>query len=145
MGYVDQGTRRFSTEFASLLDKHVVVRTTDDRIYRGRLVGYNSQDHSLVLADVEVGEGESYPLAVIYGHVIAEILLTEQPLDMEELARRLEEVFPKMVKYYPEARLITVMDRVKVTERGVEGSGPLAQRVKDVFDRFLEEWRRRKE
>ncbi|MBS7622009.1 Lsm family RNA-binding protein, partial [Candidatus Bathyarchaeota archaeon] len=61
--------------------------------------------------------------------------------DMEEFARRLEEVFPKMVRYIPEARVITVLERIRVTERGVEGTGPIADRVRSIFDKFVEEWK----
>lgn len=141
--YVDTASRRFNSEFSALLDKHVAIRMTNGQSVEGTLLGYESSRYSIILGNAKVPSGEAYPRLVIYGHVIAEIRLTEPPLDVEELAKRLEEAFPKMVKYYPEARLITVMDRVRVTERGVEGTGPIAERVKAFFERFLEEWKAR--
>ncbi|MEM0226721.1 MAG: Lsm family RNA-binding protein [Thermofilaceae archaeon] len=141
MAYVDTATRRFTSELSSLLDKHVVVRTTDGQSFEGTLLGYETSRYNIVLKDARAPSGETYPRLIIYGHAIAEIRLTEPPLDMEELARRLEEIFPKMVKYVPEARVITVMDRIRVTDKGVEGTGPLADRVRSIFEKFVEEWR----
>ena len=40
------------------------------------------------------------------------------------------------VKDYDEAGLIVVLERVKVSETGVEGSGPVADRVRAIFDRY---------
>lgn len=145
MSVVDRGTRRFSVEFSSLIDKRITVRTTTNRVYTGNLVGYSMSNYSLILSDAEDGDGNKYPRVVVYGHIISEILLMEQPLNMEELAKRLEEMFPKMIKYYPEAKLITVMDRVRVTDKGVEGSGPVAERVKALYERFIQEWKERQE
>ena len=141
MSYDDSAARRFNAEMSSLLDKHVIVKTVAGEKYEGVLLGYETSRYSVVLGDVRDPSGEVYPRVVLYGHVISEIRLTEAPLDMGELARRLEEVFPKMVKYMPEARLILVMDRIRVTERGVEGSGPIAERVRTIYERFVEEWR----
>jgi small nuclear ribonucleoprotein (snRNP)-like protein len=141
VSFVDSAARRFNAELSSLLDKHVVVRTSDGQSFEGILLGYETSRYNVVLKDARTPSGETYPRLIVYGHFIAEIRLTEPPLDMEELARRLEEVFPKMVKYMPEARVITVMDRIRVTERGVEGTGPLADRVRSVFEKFVEEWK----
>jgi small nuclear ribonucleoprotein (snRNP)-like protein len=141
VSFVDTAARRFNAELSSMLDKHVVVRTSDGQSFEGVLLGYETSRYSVVLKDARTPGGEVYPRLIIYGQVIAEIRLTEPPLDMEELARRLEEVFPKMVRYVPEARVITIMDRIRVTERGVEGTGPLADRVRSIFERFVEEWK----
>jgi len=145
MSYYDSATRRFGVEMGSLLDKHVVVRTVDGGTFEGTLVGYESTNYNIILKDARLSTGESYPIIVIYGRVISDIRLTEEPLDMAELARRLEEVFPKMVRYLPEARLIIVMDRIRITEKGVEGSGPIADRVRAIYEKFVEEWRSRQE
>lgn len=119
----------------------MVVRTVSGQSFEGTLLGYETSRYNVVLKDARAPSGEVYPRLIIYGHAIAEIRLTEPPLDMEELARRLEEVFPKMIRYVSEARVITVMDRIRVTEKGVEGSGPLAERVKSIYEKFVEEWR----
>ncbi|MEM1508534.1 MAG: Lsm family RNA-binding protein [Thermofilaceae archaeon] len=141
MAVVDTALRRFNAEFSSLVDKHVVVRTVNGDSYEGILLGYETSRYNIILRDARTSKGETYPRLIVYGHVIVDVRLTEAPLDMEELARRLEEVFPKMIKYIPEARVITVLERIRVTERGVEGTGPIAERVRSIFDKFVEEWK----
>jgi len=137
LSFVDVPSRRFAAEFSAMIDKMVGVRTVEGREYVGKLVGYDSSTLSLVLPDAKDSEGKEYPRLILYGRVVSEVFLVEAPLDLEELARKLEERFPKMVKYYPEARVIVVMDKIRVTERGVEGAGPIAQRVKDIFEEFV--------
>ena len=71
---------------------------------------------------------------------MAQILATEKPFDLKSLAGRLEKVFPTMVKLYEDQGFIWVMDKVKLTERGVvEGSGPAAERVQRVYEQFMSE------
>jgi hypothetical protein len=49
-------------------------------------------------------------------------------------------VFPTLVKLYEDKGFIWVMDKIKVTEKGViEGSGPAAERVQKVYDQFISE------
>jgi hypothetical protein len=45
-----------------------------------------------------------------------------------------------MVKLYEDQGFIWVMDKVKLTEKGVtEGSGPAADRVQRVYEAFMSE------
>jgi hypothetical protein len=45
-----------------------------------------------------------------------------------------------MIKLYEDQGLIWVMDKVKVTDRGVtDGSGPAAERVQKVYLQFISE------
>ena len=45
-----------------------------------------------------------------------------------------------MVKLYDDKGFIWVMDKVKLTEKGVvEGSGPAADRVQKVYEQFMSE------
>jgi hypothetical protein len=45
-----------------------------------------------------------------------------------------------MVKLYEDKGFIWVMEKVKVTEKGVvEGSGPAAERVQKVYEQFISE------
>ncbi len=144
MSYIDVGSRKFTAELSSMVNKKIIVHTSSNKSYTGTLLGYSTSNYSVVLSDAEDNEGHRYPRVVIYGHAITELFLVEEPLDMAELARRLEELFPRMIRYYPEAKLITIMDRVKVTENGVEGTGPIAERVKSIYEKFVTEWKERK-
>jgi hypothetical protein len=74
------------------------------------------------------------------GTVVSQILSADKPFDLKSLAERLDKVFPTMVRLYEDQGFIWIMDKIKVTEKGVlEGSGPAAERVQGVYDRFLKE------
>ncbi len=63
---------------------------------------------------------------------------SEKPFDLRALGERLEKVFPTMVRTYEDKGFIWVMEKIKVTEKGVtEGTGPAAERVQRVFTQFL--------
>jgi small nuclear ribonucleoprotein (snRNP)-like protein len=132
--------RRYANEVASLVDRNVVVVTTDNKTYMGTLLGVNTENLSLVLGNAKDPEGKVIPKAVISGGMVAQILSVEKAFDLSGLAERLERVFPRMVKLYEKEGFIWVMDRVKVTEQGVvEGSGPAAERVQKVHAQFISE------
>ena len=132
--------RRFNTEVAALIDTTVTVVTTDNKKYTGTLIGVNPENLNLVISDAEDSESHVFPRIVISGSTVARILSTQKAFDLRGLAERLERVFPRMVKLYEKEGFIWVMDRVKVTEKGVvEGSGPAAERVQRVYSQFLRE------
>jgi small nuclear ribonucleoprotein (snRNP)-like protein len=122
------------------IDKNVKVVTTRGTAYDGKLVGFDPSTLSVVLEDTSLGN-EKYSRAVIRGEAISEILLKEKPFDMKGLSDRLSKLFPNMVKYYEDAGFVTVMDRIRVTVEGVEGTGPMVDRVKKVYDQYVIEQR----
>jgi len=132
--------RKFFTEVAGLVDSSVVVVTTTGKTYGGTLVGVNPDSLSLCLADVKTEEDRVLHRVFLNGSVVAEILSVEKPFDLKALSERLEKVFPTMVRLYEDNGFIWVMDKVKVTEKGVvEGSGPAAERVQSVYAHFIGE------
>ena len=132
--------RRFNSEVAALIDTTVTVVTMDNKTYTGTLIGLNPENLNLVIANAEDSESRVFPRIVISGNTVARILSTQKAFDLRGLAERLERVFPRMVKLYEKEGFIWVMDRVKVTEKGVvEGSGPAAERVQRVYSQFLRE------
>jgi len=132
--------RKFFSEIAALLDKTVMVTTTDGKSYNGTLVGINPETLTLCLADAKDHEGRIIHRVFLNGNFVAQILAIEKPFDLKALASRLEKVFPTMVKLYEDKGFIWVMDKVKVTEKGVvEGTGPAAERVQKVYEQFLSE------
>ncbi len=44
---------------------------------------------------------------------------------------------PGDVKIYDDVGILTVMDKIKVSEMGVEGTGPLAQRVYEIYNEYM--------
>lgn len=133
-------SKRFSDEFAALIDKVVRVSTVQGIKLEGKLLAYNPSDYSIWLADVKNGGGNVIPKVFLSGNNILMIETMEAGIDMQKLAERLNRVFPNMVKYIKEADVILVMDRIRVTRSGViEGSGPAAERVQKVFEEFIKE------
>jgi small nuclear ribonucleoprotein (snRNP)-like protein len=132
--------RKFFAEVAALADKHVIVATTTGKTFSGTLIGINSDTLSLCLAEAKDEEGKTLHRVFLNGNVVAQILSVEKPFNIKALADRLEKVFPTMIKLYEDKGFIWVMDKVKLTEKGVvEGSGPAAERVQKVYDQFISE------
>ena len=132
--------RKFFTEITALMDRSVTVSTTTGKTYSGTLIGIHPDTLSLCLADAKDEEGKTLHRVFLNGNVVAQILSVEKPFNIKALADRLEKVFPTMVRLYEDKGFIWVMDKVKVTEKGVtEGSGPAAERVQKVYEQFTSE------
>jgi hypothetical protein len=94
----------------------------------------------LVLNDVE---GTGILKMIINGVFVKEIKLMEKPFDFKALSERLSKVFPGLVRIREDVGAIIVMDKIKVTETGVEeGSGLAADRVRVIYDEFMRENRK---
>jgi len=131
--------RRFFEELAGLVQKNVRVEDVKGNMYDGTLLGYDSNTLALCLSDVK-REGGKIHRVFLYGHTVSKISVVEHPFNLEGLAQRLERVFPKMVRLYPEAGVIVVMDKIRVGEKGVvEGTGPAAERVQNIYELFMKE------
>ncbi len=132
--------RKFFTEVAVLSERNVTVSTTTGKTFTGTLVGINPDTLSLCLSEAKDEKGKVLHRLFLNGNVVAQVFTTEKPFDLKALADRLEKVFPTMVRLYEDKGFIWVMDKVKVTEKGVvEGSGPAAERVQKVYDQFMDE------
>ena len=133
--------RKYFTEVAALADKTVAVVTTNGKIYNGTLIGINPDNLILSLADA-TESGKQLHRIILNGAIVAQISTAEKPFDLKSLAGRLEKVFPTMVKLYVDQGFIWVLDKVKLTEKGVvEGSGAAADRVQRVYEAFMSEAR----
>ena len=132
--------RKYFNEVAALAEKSVIAVTASGKKFNGTLIGVNPDTLSLCLAEAKDEEGKVFHRVFLNGHVVAQIISVEKPFDLKALADRLEKVFPTMVKLYEDKGFIWVMDKVKVTEKGVvDGSGPAAERVEKVFVNFIGE------
>jgi len=132
--------RKFFGEIAALLDKTIMVITMDGKKYSGTLAGINPETLSLCLSEAKDDKGTSLHRVFLNGSTIAQIFTAEKPFDLKALSERIEKVFPTMVKLYEDKGFIWVMEKIKVTEKGVvEGSGPAAERVQKVYDMFIKE------
>jgi small nuclear ribonucleoprotein (snRNP)-like protein len=132
--------RKYFTEVSVLADKNVIVVTASGKKFSGTLIGINPDTLSLCLSGAKDEEGKILHRVFLNGSSVAQILTVEKPFDLKALADRLEKVFPTMVRLYEDKGFIWVMDKVKITERGVvEGSGPAAERVQKVYEQFMGE------
>ncbi|MEM2873828.1 MAG: Lsm family RNA-binding protein [Nitrososphaerales archaeon] len=120
-----------------MIGRKVSVETSEGRTYEGDLVGIDEKLN--IILDNVLGAGDKVYKMVLNSDFIKEIRLVEKPFDLKALADRLNKVFPGLVKLREDIRSIIVMDKIKVTEQGVEGSGLATERVKSVFDEFVRE------
>jgi small nuclear ribonucleoprotein (snRNP)-like protein len=131
---------KFVGEIGMLLDKTVMVITTNGKKYTGTLSGIDPDTLSLSLSDAKDEKGAITDKVFLNGSTLGQILTIEKPFDLKALSDRLEKVFPTMVKLYGDKGFIWVMEKIKVTEKGViEGSGPIAERVNRVYNMFTKE------
>lgn len=131
--------RKYLEELATLVGKKVEVECMDGKIYRGNLLAV-SETLSVVLGDL-AGVNEVYKL-VISGTQVKEIRLVQRYFDLKSLAEKLSKLFPGNVTLREDIGAIIVMNRIKVTESGVvEGSGPVADRVRKIYEDYLREIR----
>ena len=132
--------RRFREELSLLLQKPVTIRTSLGKTYTGTLCGVDANTLSMCLANVKDESGKEIGRLFINGRSILEVFGLETPFDLRSFAERLERVCPKMVKVIDEAGVIVVMDKIRVTEKGlIEGRGPAAERVQKVYEEFMRE------
>ncbi len=132
--------RKFFEELGQLVGKPVVVEDSQGNTYEGNLLGYDSQSMSIALGEVKGTKGTKYHRLILTGNVIAKIMATDTPFNLTGLKERLERVFPSMVQYVPEAGILIVMSKIRLNETGViEGTGPAASRVQDIYNRFIQE------
>ncbi len=135
------GVRRFYTEISSLVDKKVYVRLVDGKVYRGVLLGIDQPSLNVILGEAD-SEDKRFFRVVINGTRISEIVVEEVPLfDPEEffniVVQKLN-INPANVKVYKESGLVVILDRYRVSENGVEGSGALANKIFDIWQEYME-------
>lgn len=130
--------RAFNRELAAVIGGSVEVVMNNGNKYSGTLKGIDQNSLSLILSDVTSHEdGAQIPKIFLYGGSITSFAVAEEEVSLEGLAKELEKSFPPGgVRYFPETATIVVMNKIRVNVDGVEGSGPLYERVKDV----AEEW-----
>ena len=130
----------FNKELADLKGKYITVVTTTGKSFNGLLKAWNPDTFDLCLANVNEGKN-TYFKVFLRGPIISEILISEQPFDLHALAADLRSrlnLLEADVKVFDDARIIQVLNKVKVSEKGVEGTGPVADRVRAVFESFME-------
>ncbi|MHA1741268.1 MAG: Lsm family RNA-binding protein [Candidatus Thorarchaeota archaeon] len=133
-------TRAFNREIASVIGATVSVVTNTGKSYTGTLKGVDQNTLTVVLADVTTDDDTRIPRIFIYGSSIVSFSVTEKEISLEGLAKELEKVFPPGgVRYFPDTGVIVVMNKIRVTPEGVDGSGPLYERVAAIAREWMEQ------
>ncbi len=139
-------SRRIVYDINSLIDKTVIIKLTNGKTYTGQLSSFEIDPFMVSISNAKDNENNVYYKAIINGSIISEILIKNAPIfDVKEFASLIEKSLnlrPGDIKVYEEAGVITVLEKIKVTENGVEGSGPLAQRIYDLFNEYVEKKKR---
>ena len=126
--------RKFNEEMLLFVGKKVSVETSDQKNYDGVMAAIDEK-LDVVLDNVE---GRGILKLIINGSFVKEVKLLEKPFDLRGLSDRLARVFPGLVRIRDDVGAIIVMDKIKVTQAGVEeGVGLAADRVKAVYDEFM--------
>jgi small nuclear ribonucleoprotein (snRNP)-like protein len=132
--------RAFNRELAAVVGATVEVAINTGKTYTGTLKGIDQTSLSIVLSDV-VTDGEiSIPKIFIYGSSIITFSVAEREISLEGLVKELEKTFPPGgVQFYPDTGIILVMNKIRISKDGIEGSGPLYERVAVIADDWLKE------
>ena len=132
--------RAFNRELAAVVGATVEVVINTGKTYAGTLKGIDQNTLSIVLSDV-VADGEtSIPKIFIYGSSIISFSVAEREISLEGIAKELEKTFPPGgVQFYHDTGIILVMNKIRISKDGIEGSGPLYERVAVIADDWLKE------
>ncbi|MGC9118232.1 MAG: Lsm family RNA-binding protein [Thermoproteus sp.] len=140
MSVLAEANKRFVAEINNLLGKEVVVGLHNGEEYRGVLHAVDSQ-LNIILINVITKSGNKYAKSLLMSRYIIYINSIEREIDLRAFAKYAEKFFPGMVKYVEESNIVLISDKVRVSEIGIEGSGPLAERVRQIYEEFVKRQR----
>jgi small nuclear ribonucleoprotein (snRNP)-like protein len=130
-------SQNFTKELALFVNEEIKIETVNGDKIDGTLIAYDPGTLSIILEDAFI-EGEEFKRIMVNGNSVVKIYLKEKRVDMEKLAGMIEKRFPKLVEYRKELGVILVMNRIRVSEEGVEGpSGPATERVQKIYENFI--------
>jgi small nuclear ribonucleoprotein (snRNP)-like protein len=133
--------KAFNRELAAVVGATIEVTIKDGKTYAGTLKGIDLTTLSIVLSDVvDLENNSKIPKIFIYGSNILSFSVAEREISLEGLAKELEKSFPPGgVKFYSDTGVIVVMNRIRITPDGVDGSGPLKERVEAIAEDWLKD------
>ncbi|MDT7872203.1 MAG: Lsm family RNA-binding protein [Sulfolobaceae archaeon] len=135
-------SRRVSGDLNTLIDKTIIVKLSNNKTYSGVLSSFELSPFMISLTNAKDNENNTYYKVIINGSLITEILVKNAPIfdprEFAELVAKELNIRSADIKVYEEAGIVTILDKIKVSENGVEGSGPLAQKVYDIYNSYVE-------
>lgn len=141
MSIATEPARRFTAKLNSLIDHVVNVTTSDGKTYTGKLTGFDPSTLSVVIEEAKDPSGNQWPIIIISGSRLAEIKVGESEVfnakEFMEFLLRFGNIDRSQVRVYEDANVVEVSRTIRVSKNGVEGSGPLAQKVNTLFREYL--------
>ncbi|MGC9209757.1 MAG: Lsm family RNA-binding protein [Acidilobus sp.] len=141
MAVATEPARRFTARLNSLMDRVVTVVTREGKQYTGKLVGFDPSTLSVVLEEVRDQQGSSWPVIIVMGANLSEIRVPESEVfnakEFAEFLYRFGNIDKSQIKVYEDANVVEVSRNIKVSKNGVEGVGPLAQKINTLFREYL--------
>ena len=127
--------RNFNVELNLLIGKKVIVSCLEQKTYSGILKGI-TENLSLVLTNAVSGT-ESFHKIVLAGRFVNSITLKEIPFDFEGLAKELTNKFKQgNVRVNNDTGVIIVLDRFIINAEGVDGEGPVSDRIRAIWNEY---------
>ena len=140
MALPSEALRRFASKVNSIIDKKVKVALSNGKTYSGKLYAMDYNNLNLILELAVDNDGNEYPLIIINGSDVVEIILEESGFfDAKEFAEFITRhgIARHMIKIYEDLGVVEVGRGIRVTKDGVEGAGPLAQRLFTLYREYL--------
>ena len=135
-------SQSFAKELNLFLNENIIIETLKGETIEGVIVAYDPETISVIIENAVFNE-TAFDRMMVNGSSITKIYLKEKRFDLNKLKAEIEKSFPNLVEYRKELGIILVMNRIRVNESGVEGDpGPATDRVKKIFNAFLEQTER---
>lgn len=141
MSVPSEASRRLYSKLSGLLDKEVSVRLSNGRVYKGKLGGLDFSNLNMILERAVDSDGRSWPMVFISGSSISEVILEEGSVfDAKEFAEYLATqggIGRHLIKVYEDINVVEIGKMIRVSANGVEGSGPMAQKIHTLYLEYL--------
>ncbi|MEB3757441.1 MAG: Lsm family RNA-binding protein [Desulfurococcales archaeon] len=133
--------RKLVTKLNTLLGRKISVRLVNGQMYTGTLEGFDHPHFNLLITNATDKEGNSFSSVIIRGEVVAEIIEVEQklfdPVEFKEFLIKKLNLKPYDVTVIEEAGSVVVLKKITVSEKGVEGVGPMVNSIHAVFQEYM--------
>ena len=95
-------------------------------------------DYVPVVSSLGGDDEGNIPKIFIYGANIVAFSVAEKEISLEGLAKELEKQFPPGgIQFFQDRQIIVVMNKIRISSDGVDGHGPLYERVYQVAEPWL--------
>ena len=139
MSLQSAANREFNKHISQALNQMCKVELEfEHRYYIGRLIGVDMTTLSLCLENAKDDKNNKIAKIFIRGNSWTTVQTIGEPFPMEKLLERLKKILPgEEITLNDDNTIHLLGGKLVVSERGVEGRGPTAERVQKVFESFV--------